>query len=217
MSLVEVMTMQRNILFGIVMLLIVYIGFDKAKRMVCEKKINSCNDHLDNNCEKLTRKDFVYLSVIMIIISIVLVSLSMFTNSQAIAYFSFASTITSIILSVLAIIMTLTGEAKNQTSKDILTSSANTIASTTELLKKYAENIDAEGLHKLDEKIVKIDNLLVRAIRKIESVEENSQRAVDLITDGIDSRDIKSNINSELKVSQIDKDKFRGKEEANNV
>lgn len=217
MSLVEVMTMQRNILFGIVMLLIVYIGFDKAKRMVCEKKINSCNDHLDNNCEKLTRKDFVYLSVIMIIISIVLVSLSMFTNSQAIAYFSFASTITSIILSVLAIIMTLTGEAKNQTSKDILTSSANTIASTTELLKKYAENIDAEGLHKLDEKIVKIDNLLVSAIRKIESVEENSQRAVDLITDGIDSRDIKSNINSELKVSQIDKDKFRGKEEANNV
>ena len=65
--------------------------------------------------KKFTRKDIALvclICLIIILICIIIWALSTKANDQFVAEFSFAATISSIILSILAIIMSITGESR---------------------------------------------------------------------------------------------------------
>ena len=92
-------------------------------------------------------------------------------NDVFIAQFSFASTITSIILSVLAIIMSITGEDKTEHIKDQLHESAKDISKTQRKIKEINDNIE-NNLRKLDHEIsnlhIEIEKLPETIAQKVE-------------------------------------------------
>lgn len=77
-----------------------------------------CSDKSNGECYKLLKRDFVYMIVIFIIVGISWFSFTLGTTDEATDRISFAGTLSSIILSVLAIIMTLLSEAKNERTKN---------------------------------------------------------------------------------------------------
>lgn len=65
------------------------------------------------SCERLVTRDFVYITIIAILVIIFILAMTIGDTREANNRFSFASTITSIVLSVIAIIMSLFAEYKN--------------------------------------------------------------------------------------------------------
>ena len=68
-------------------------------------------------CRYLLKKDFIYMSVIAGIIIVVLLALTFTNDKEAVNYFSFAGTLSSIILSVVAIFMTINSENESKDAK----------------------------------------------------------------------------------------------------
>lgn len=170
--------LNRNTNFWLIttILLIVYIGYSKAKNIFCNyRNRENCNYHEQKKCERLLQKEFTYLGIIVTIVSVFLISLSLYTDDEVMGLFSFTSTITSIILSVIAIILTITSEVKNATTKEKLEESAKQIESTTELLTSATQNLQLEILEDIGEKINSLHGIMNQAIIKIDSAEENSK------------------------------------------
>lgn len=85
-----------------------------------------------------SKKDFYIFVCIIFIINLTLISVWLFTtrsDKQFVAHFAFASTVTSIILSVLAIFMSISGELKTQNLRDSIEQEAEHIFRVTEELK----------------------------------------------------------------------------------
>ena len=100
----------------------------------------------------------MYLIVIATMICVWLFSLITYEKDDFVGQVSFASTITSIILSVLAIIMSITGEGKTEHIKEQLEVTAKDIQETqrkvNEINKSVEANLDKlnEGIDRLNEK-----------------------------------------------------------------
>lgn len=162
----------------------------------CPREDENCGNI--NMCRHIYRRDIIYISIMLIFITIIALTKALYSNENFASQLSFAGMVSSIILSVLAIIVTLFGETKNQVAKDILTQSANTIEKTTEQLKAYTENIDTTSLSRLEDNIGKINSMLEEAIERLGRVERNSEKAARLV--GTNKPD---NIVVESKLAQI--------------
>ena len=84
----------------------------------------------ENKEKKYTEKDKQICIGRMLLIDFIIISVWLFTasgNEQFAAHFSFASTVTSIILSVLAIFMSVSNESKTQTIREKIEQEAETI------------------------------------------------------------------------------------------
>lgn len=81
----------------------------------------------NKECSSLIKRDFLYIVIILMIIGIGLVTKVFAEDQKAIDLVSFASTITSIILSILAIFMTLISEYKNENTKTKIDMATNKI------------------------------------------------------------------------------------------
>lgn len=161
----------------ITIILIAYIGISKIGSFCIFKNKKECTyNKQGEKCEKLMQKDHTYLLVIVTIIIVILISLSLYTDQQAMNLFSFASTITSIILSVIAIIMTITSETKNASTKEKLEESAKQIQMTTELLEEAVQNIDPEILQKIEKETNTLQETMEETIEIIKSILENSEK-----------------------------------------
>ena len=86
----------------------------------------------NKECSTLIKRDFLYVVIILVIVSIAILASAFSNDQKAIDLFSFASTITSIILSVLAIFMTLISEYKNENTKTKIDMATNKIEQSTE-------------------------------------------------------------------------------------
>ena len=208
------MILSRNTNFWLIttIVLIIYIGFDKAKRTLCtlENK-DSCRKDKEA-CIELSKKDYIYLVIIMVILSVILTSLALYTDDEAMQLFSFASTITSIILSVIAIIMTITSESKNASTKEKLEKSAGKIENATKLLGEVANNFDPNLLKNIDDKTKELKKLMDDAIVKIESAEANARAAKENTDQRVfkgDQSKLQTNITSNPIESPISSDKYK--------
>lgn len=165
----------------ITIILIAYVGISKGiskigSFCIFKNKKECTYNKQGEKCEKLMQKDHTYLLVIVTIIIVILISLSLYTDQQAMNLFSFAGTITSIILSVIAIIMTITSETKHASTKEKLEESAKQIQMTTELLEKAAKSLDPELLQKIERETNTLKETMGETIEIIKSILENSEK-----------------------------------------
>ncbi|MBR0343419.1 MAG: hypothetical protein IJH64_14445 [Oscillospiraceae bacterium] len=93
------------------------------------------NDNKDNDRKKYSAnqvKVIVYRIVAFVLVLIIAVLISIHDDPAFVSRFAFASTITSIILSVLAIFLSLVGEMKTQTLREKIEEETATITRLTE-------------------------------------------------------------------------------------
>ena len=108
----------------------------------CKQDVDICSKE---KCIALHKRDQMYLIIIFaIIITFILVDLFV-GNKDALDYFSFASTIASIILSVLAIMMTIFSDAKNETSKALINKSIQSLENTSKEVKFYTDGFNKKS------------------------------------------------------------------------
>ena len=97
--------------------------------------------------KKYTKKDkWLWIGGI-ILIDLILICVWLFTSSkdeQFASHFSFASTVTSIILSVLAIFMSVSNESKTQTIREKIEQEAETITKTADDLKTQITSLSGK-------------------------------------------------------------------------
>ena len=105
------------------------------------------------------------------------------TEEQFVSQFSFASTITSIILSVLAIIMSITGEGKTEHIKEQLQEAAKNIDKTQKKIKEINDciennlkflNMEVKNLHSEIEKLPETvaENVEEKFLKRSSTLEE---------------------------------------------
>lgn len=108
---------------------------------LCTKKLQK---HLDNDCDRrcvyLLKKDFIYMSIIAGIVIVILLTLTFAKNENAINYFSFAGTLSSIILSVVAIFMTINSENESKDAKTQLDRSIAKMEESTQAVEKASDD-----------------------------------------------------------------------------
>lgn len=137
----------------LVVLLLVILAFicvfswlqkGKPQRRNCEQepcKDVNCKQTCKESCNTLLKKENTYRLIILVVVLVFVLGYTFSGNSDAMGYFSFASTITSIILSVIAIIMTINNEQKSDRVKDAIDESVKTLQQSTEELKEYSESM----------------------------------------------------------------------------
>ena len=105
-------------------------------------------------CRYLLKKDFIYMSVIAGIIIVVLLALTFTNDKEAVNYFSFAGTLSSIILSVVAIFMTINSENESKDAKSQMDISIHRLEKTgndiSELSEKWQSTV-SDLQEKLDD------------------------------------------------------------------
>lgn len=114
------------------------VGYQFGKhRAGCNKE---CQDRRED-CVHLARNNFWHM-VIGFGIILYFVVVDLFVNNQeALNYFSFASTIASIILSVIAIIMTIINEQKSDNVKTAIDNSVRSLKDSSKEIAEYAQQI----------------------------------------------------------------------------
>ncbi|GAA6505042.1 hypothetical protein K350107B32_14350 [Agathobaculum butyriciproducens] len=143
---------------------------------LCTKKLQK---HLDNDCDRkcvyLLKKDFIYMSIIAGIVIVILLTLTFAKDENAINYFSFAGTLSSIILSVVAIFMTINSENESKDAKTQLDRSIAKMEESTQAVEKASDdwkNTVTELQGRLDTVRVEIEDVLER-IQKV--ADQNDQ------------------------------------------
>lgn len=150
-----------------------------------------CNDN-NKECNCLIKRDFLYVSIILILISIVIAARVFGNDQNAVNLFSFASTITSIILSVLAIFMTLISEYKNESTKNKLDNATNQIEKSTEKLVSVQNDLN-KNLPNYQQVVTRLDGILER-IQNIEAHTENIEKSIGVNVENDDLKNKKQDI-----------------------
>lgn len=143
-------------------------------------------------CAK-TKLHSKYLLIISALICIWLFSVLTYGDQNFVAQMSFASTIASIILSVLAIIMSLTGEGKTEHIKEQLESAAKDIKESQEKVSSINKTIE-ENLNKLTKDI----DTMNEKIEHVSKISENTARMVSLYRSDITTDS--SNVNEGIEI-----------------
>ena len=143
---------------------------------LCTKNLQK---HLDNDCDRkcvyLLKKDFIYMSIIAGIVIVILLTLTFAKDENAINYFPFAGTLSSIILSVVAIFMTINSENESKDAKTQLDRSIAKMEESTQAVEKASDdwkNTVTELQGRLDTVRVEIEDVLER-IQKV--ADQNDQ------------------------------------------
>ena len=138
---------------------------------LCTKKLQK---HLDDDCDRkcvyLLKKDFIYISVIAGMVIVVLLTLTLANNENAVNYFSFAGTLSSIILSVVAIFMTINSENESKDAKIQLDISVSKLENTSKEITHLAEEWQASAQN--------LQNRLEKLYNQYQTIEEKMDRVL---------------------------------------
>lgn len=137
-----------------------------------------------------TKLHSTYLLIIAVMVCIWLFSVLAHGDTDFVDQISFASTITSIILSVLAIIMSITGEEKTEHIKDQLEVTAKdikksqeTVTNINETIKNSLEKVN-EGMDLINKKIDMLPDATAKKVSEFtinsEDVDSDSKKASDM-------------------------------------
>lgn len=131
---------------SIVTIIILIVVYRKSGKCVMDSSCKEINPKSIRSCNTLLRHDFFFAIILSGVVCVFLLSLYFFESEKAINYFSFAATICSIILSVVAIFMSINGENKNssmQTQFDLSVKNLEKISENiTEQQKMMRKTID---------------------------------------------------------------------------
>ena len=115
------------------------------------------------------KKDFIYISVIAGMVIVVLLTLTFANNENAVNYFSFAGTLSSIILSVVAIFMTINSENESKDAKTQLDRSIVKMEESTNAVKKASDDWE-ETVIDLQERLDTVRDEINEVLREIQVV-----------------------------------------------
>lgn len=150
----------------------------------------NCSDDGKKKCTALATRDLVYVCIIFIFIIIFLMTITMGCSSLSNQLFSFAATLVSIVLSILAIIMTIYSEYKNERAANSLSLAINTIETVSSDLKKQTDSQIQE--------LRDLNNELRREFEKINKKLDSINNRIDIfIEDDTDITDWIDNIGDE--------------------
>lgn len=142
---------------------------------LCTKKLQK---HLDNDCDRkcvyLLKKDFIYISVIAGMVIVVLLTLTFVNNENAVNYFSFAGTLSSIILSVVAIFMTINSENESKDAKTQLDRSIVKMEESTSAVKKASDDWK-DTVIDLQERLDTVRDEINEVLREIQVVSAHNK------------------------------------------
>lgn len=121
---------------------------DKENTQKSENNQGNKAEKKKNNQGKIYSKDQLLLYICVVaIVNLALIIIWLFTertDSNFISHFSFASTVTSIILSVLAIFMSVSGETKTQVIRDRIEQEADEIVDVTNRLEFQMKDLSRQ-------------------------------------------------------------------------
>lgn len=103
-----------------------------------EKQDEKCT----RKCIHMLRKDFLYMGVIASIAVVLLLTLTFASDGNAVNYFSFAGMLSSIILSVVAIFMTINSENQSKEAKIQLDKSVEKMEDTAKKIEQASEKLN---------------------------------------------------------------------------
>lgn len=124
---------------------------------------------------RLIRKDLLYIAIIFGILVTFILILAFTGVEDAFQYFSFASTITSMVLSVIAIIMTIINEQKSDRVRVVIEESVEELKAASKQVKEYADQI-AMQRKILDGLVNKTDENLKRTKEVLDRTEKLNQK-----------------------------------------
>lgn len=138
----------------------------------CISTCNSCekNSSKTKTCNVLLKHDFLFAIIFAITGIVFLLSFYFFDSSTAINYFSFAATLSSIILSVVAIFMTISSENKNIALQAQLDSSVNSLESIQTIIEKQNSALaqTMAEFHSETEALKNQLNIVIEATKQIQ-------------------------------------------------
>ena len=140
-------------------LLIVILMLNKTIEHSCSNNSHNCEE---SYCRKLVEHDFKYIMVLLFFIVVFICTLVLGNNSKVMEYISFAGTVSSLILSVLAIIMTMLSESKNEGTKASIDSILSETQKSVDKINEFTNNIDkiSKELHEYRNDIQRINNII---------------------------------------------------------
>lgn len=157
------------------------------------------NQHSANNESiRLVKRDFWYMVIIFSMVLIFILTISFATDGNAFQYFSFTSTLTSIVLSVIAIIMTIVSEQKSDNVKTAIDESVKELQNASKEITLFTEQINEQQakseaiLSKMDENLSQSKMLLHQVLEKTTNLEQNilNKSKRDLNTDDYTNDDV---------------------------
>lgn len=98
-----------------------------------------------SKCPTILKRDSWYRIIIFVIVLAFIFTNLFVDDKDALNYFSFASTIASIILSVVAIMMTIFSDAKNENTKAQINKAVDELNRATILIKQHTDNLTARS------------------------------------------------------------------------
>lgn len=147
-----------------------------------EKQDEKCT----RKCIHMLRKDFLYMGVIASITVVLLLTLTFATDGNAVNYFSFAGMLSSIILSVVAIFMTINSENESKEAKIQLDKSVAKMEDTAQKLEEAAKEWkESNGslLNKFDEQKDVFEDILSSSQSILEQSKGINRKVDDMIAE----------------------------------
>lgn len=148
----------------------------KRKEYKCykgEKVEECCNSRVE---EAVAHRTYVMVLIIAVALLIIALTLKTASNRAFVEQVSFASTITSIILSVVAIWMSITGERNTNEIKNKVSEAANSLTQTTSTSKEVSEKL--QGM--LEEQSNQYNTLIEKLEKSIETSEGINRKISDV-------------------------------------
>lgn len=146
---------------------------------------HNCSNRCEEGyCRKLVEHDFKYVMLLLFFIVVFICTLVLGNNDKVMEYISFAGTVSSLILSVLAIIMTMLSESKNEGTKANIDSILSETQKSVSKINEFTNNIEeiSKELHEYRNDIQKINNIIYEISNKTEELKAN----FDLLKEFID-------------------------------
>lgn len=159
------------VVFIILLLIVLVVLSIPTIRKLFQKKDSNqdCGKNCNySQCSELTKKDLrhvvIFFSTVIIFIFVFLLT----GDQSAMDYFSFASTITSIVLSVVAIIMTISSESKSEGVKQQIDNSVSQLESAKVTIQDYISRMNAQS----EEQDKKFNDILSKSNDNLSKSEE---------------------------------------------
>ena len=153
---------------------------NKNSSINCDNKKQCSNlfgTKTKEKCPALMQKDFNHLIILFAVIMVFGFTNILIGDTSAFEYISFASTITSIVLSVIAIFMTISSESKTDNIKIAIDESVRRLEETAENVRNYTERLgeQEQTIRDILEKTDKIDRT-VAGFKQVETQNITSQK-----------------------------------------
>ena len=146
-----------------------------------EKQDEKCT----RKCIHMLRKDFLYMGVIASIAVVLLLTLTFSNDGNAVNYFSFAGMLSSIILSVVAIFMTINSENESKETKIQLDKSVSKLESTAQKIEEASavwKKSNQSLLEEFDKQKKIFEEILSSSQSILEQSKEINRKVDDMIS-----------------------------------